>query len=159
MCIWSLISFRDRTIISYMILSCLKMVCSMILNFQARLSLFWTPAFLPIRRFKNACGLHMLVFDSWSPCSVFLKSVDQITLSVKPQTPLMQAKHWGIFCWAISRPCLSPPAVCLNERAVYRVAFAEPYAGSVEALFNGYTLSTGATETELKRSWHLHCRL
>lgn len=63
------------------------------------------------------------------------------------------------FCWAISRPCLSPPAVCLNERAVYRVAFAEPYAGSVEALFNGCALSTGATETELKRSWHLHCRL
>lgn len=47
--------------------------------------------------------------------------------------------------------------MCLNDRAVYRVAFAEPYAGSVEALFSGCPLSTGAMETELKRSWQLHC--
>lgn len=87
----------------------------------------------------------------------FFKCVEPITLLMKPQTPLMQAKHWGIFCWTISRPRLSSPVMCLNDRAVYRVAFAEPYAGSVEALFSGCPLSTGAMETELKRSWQLHC--
>lgn len=42
--------------------------------------------------------------------------------------------------------------MCLNDRAVYRVAFAEPYVGSVEALFSGCPLSTGAMETELNEA-------
>lgn len=39
-----------------------------------------------------------------------------------------------------------------NDHAVHRVAFAEPYAGGIETLFSSRLLSTGATDTELKRS-------
>ena len=51
---------------------------------------------------------------------------------MKPQTPLMQAKHWDIFCRGDFMVSCVSAFRCSNDHAVYRAAFAELYAGALK---------------------------
>lgn len=41
----------------------------------------------------------LLVFDSWRSRLALPKATGEIILTMKPQPPLMQAKHWGILLY------------------------------------------------------------
>ena len=77
----------------------------------------------------------LLVFDSWRSRLALPKATGEIILTMKPQPPLMQAKHWGILLYFA--------AVSLGE--LRRIAFFRIFfVSQVLALFGALLIDLKA---------------